>query len=354
MVQKKERNSNLELLRILAALFVIILHYNYPDGGKAFLHTQAMPQNYQILLIFEMLAICAVNIFVMISGYFLCTSTKVQVWKVIKLYIAVMFFSVLQYSLACLLGNNTFTVRRFLGHFIPANWYVSVYSGLYLISPYLNQILKGRTRSQFRFMLLLFFLILSVWPSGIEFFGEIIGFSPIALTPISRQGSNDGYTLINFILLYFIGAYFRLHEDDGPSAKKLRNGLVVYIACALLNTVYANFFLNHATSYCNPLVVIQTVAIFVVFQNIRIRSRAVNAIASCSFGVYLMHGFFYPFCQVEKHVTGNLWVIPIHAIVSVILIYAASALVYWVYQKLFTPVFAWLQRKLRFLSYDVA
>lgn len=354
MVQKKERNSNLELLRILAALFVIMVHYNNVGSGKAFLYTESLPVHHQLLLILEMLAICSVNIFVMISGYFLCTSTRVQVWKVIRLYLDVIFISVLRYFLYCILGTEDFNIVSLLHRFIPLSWYTAVYCGLYLLSPYLNRIIKDQTRAQFRVMLLIFFFVFSLWPSGVEFLSKVLDFSPNSLSPISASGSGDGYTLVNFILMYYIGAYCRLHEDKSTSAKKVRVGLIVYFACALLNTVYANFFLGRATSYCNPLVVIQTVAIFVVFQNIRIRSKAINTIASCSFGVYLMHSFFFPYCQIEKHITGNLWMIPIHAIVSAILIYAASALVYWVYQKLFTPVFAWLQRKLRFLSYDVA
>lgn len=93
--QKNTRQSNLELLRILATLFVVIVHYNNTGSGKAFLYTDAMPLHYEILLIFEMLAICAVNIFVMISGYFLCTSTQVKISKIALLYIDVIAISVL-------------------------------------------------------------------------------------------------------------------------------------------------------------------------------------------------------------------------------------------------------------------
>lgn len=35
----KDRNSNIELLRIVATVGVIILHYNNIESGKAFLYT---------------------------------------------------------------------------------------------------------------------------------------------------------------------------------------------------------------------------------------------------------------------------------------------------------------------------
>ena len=352
--QKNTRQSNLELLRILATLFVVIVHYNNTGSGKAFLYADDMPLHYEILLIFEMLAICAVNIFVMISGYFLCTSTHVKISKIALLYIDVIAISVLRYSLYCLMGETTFDPTAFLYRFIPLNWYVAVYTGLYLLSPYLNQIIKDKNISQFRFMLLIFFFVLSVWPSGVEFLSKALDFSPDSLSPISNQGSSDGYTLVNFILLYLLGAYFRLYSNKAPSTRKIIYALFVYLGCTILNTIYANFFFGRAASYCNPLVIIQTVAIFVIFQNLSIRSKAINSIASCSFGVYLMHSFFFRFCQIERFVTGNPLLIPVHIILSALLIYAASALIYRVYKKLFNPVFNIVEKKLCSLGYDVA
>ena len=67
-----------------------------------------------------------------------------------------------------------------------------------------------------------------------------------------------------------------------------------------------------------------------------------------------MHNFFFPYCQIEKYVTGSPWMIPVHAVICAVLIYAVCALIYGVYQKLFAPVFGWLQQKLSFLSYDAA
>lgn len=351
MAQTKERNSNLEMLRILAALFVIVIHYNDTGIGKALAYTEGMPSHYRMLLITKIFSICAVNIFVMISGYFSCTSTRVRVWKVIRLYIDVVFFLVLQYVMSCAFGYETFTVYSFFRSFLPVNWYVAVYSGLYLISPYLNRIVRELPRRQFRTMLLVFFFVFSIWPSGIDLFGKVFDFPSKALTPISSTSTGDGYTLVNFILLYFLGAYFRLHKTEAPTLKKSGFALLWYVVLTAVNTLYAVYSPGRAAAYCNPLVVVQTVAIFSVFQNLRFQSKAINAIASCSFGTYLLHTFFYRYCQIEKYVTGSLWLIPIHAITCAVLIYAVCALIYGSYQKLFAPVFAWLQRKLSFLTY---
>lgn len=353
MVQKNERNSNLELLRILAALFVIVIHYNDTGIGKALLYTEGMPLHYKLLLITKMFSICAVNIFVMICGYFTCTSTNVRVWKVIRLYIDVIFFLALEYVMRCALGNDVFSANSFFRNIIPANWYVAVYSGLYLISPYLNRIIRDLPRTQFRTMLLVFFFVFSIWPSGIDLLGKVFDFSSKALTPISSTSSGDGYTLVNFILIYSLGAYYRLHKNESPTLRKSVYALLVYFGITVINTLYAAYSPGRAAAYCNPLVVIQTAAIFAVFRNFRIQSKTINTIASCSFGTYLLHAFFFRFCQIERFVTGNPILIPVHIIVTAVLIYAVSALIYWIYQRAFHPIFTLLQRKLAFLTYDV-
>lgn len=351
---REERASNLELLRIIAALFVIIVHYNNTGSGKAFLYTEDMPTHYQILLLLEMAAICAVNIFVMISGYFLCTSKCVKIWKVIRLYIDVIFFSVLRYFLYCLLGEETFSISGFLERFIPLNWYVAVYSGLYLLHPYINQMIQGKDRRQFRFMLMVFGFVLSIWPSGMEFISKALDFSPKSLSPISNQGSGDGYTLANFVLMYLFGAYCRIHISKEISAKNRIVAANIYAICVILNTFYAKFFFGRAASYCNPLVIIQTIAIFVFFMNISLKSKVINWVASGSFAVFLMHSFFFPYCQIERFVTGNPFAIPVHIFITTIFIYAISTMINWGYQKIFGPLFKLGQMKLSFLTYDVS
>lgn len=347
-----QRQSNLELLRILAALFVVILHYNNSSIGKAFVYASDLKLHYEILLFFEAMSICAVNIFVMISGYFLCTAKQVKLWKVLRLYIDVIILSVLNYFMDCWLGSSTFSPKGIILSLIPKNWYVAVYSGLYLIFPYLNRIIQHSTRTQCRFMLLIFFFVLSIWPFGIQALGGLFNYSTTTMNPISLQGHGDGYTLVNFILLYLVGAYFRIFESKSRSVKKQYYAILIWVVCIVLGTILGNISSSSAFSYCSPLVIIQTVATFAVFQNMQFYSKTINVIASCSFGVYLFHQFFYQFCNIQRFVTGNPLLIPAHIVLCALLIYTASALIYWAYQKAFEPIFGWLKRKLDFLSYS--
>lgn len=86
----KERQSNIELLRIVAIIGVIILHYN---GEYAFDVVEQTGINCWILCSLESVFICAVNVFVLITGYFLSCTEKRNLWKAIELVVQRSFFS---------------------------------------------------------------------------------------------------------------------------------------------------------------------------------------------------------------------------------------------------------------------
>lgn len=64
----RARSSNIELLRIIAITFVLILHTRF-DGILA-VYDGGLTLSHICRFAFEALAIVGVNVFVMISGYF--------------------------------------------------------------------------------------------------------------------------------------------------------------------------------------------------------------------------------------------------------------------------------------------
>jgi len=203
----------MELLRIVATLFVIVLHYNNKNNGKAFVYTEALQMHYQILAWFEMLAICAVNIFVMISGYFMCHSRKVQVTKVFRLFLDTVFCNAIRYLLNCALKTTTFAVSNLLKFMIPLSWYVTVYAALYLLSPFINKLIRELTAGQFRILLCVLLAVFSVWPSALELITALTGIKLTSMCPLGTQGSGAGYTIVHFVVMYLVGAYLRMHAD---------------------------------------------------------------------------------------------------------------------------------------------
>ena len=83
MAERRERNSGIELLRILAAMGVIILHYNNAEIGGGLKYSSGW--NLLMLQLLQNTAICAVNVFVLISGYFLSRSGRRDCTKPLEL-----------------------------------------------------------------------------------------------------------------------------------------------------------------------------------------------------------------------------------------------------------------------------
>lgn len=65
----KMRESNIEILRIAVILGVIILHYNGENGGGLeYIYPNSL--NEIILVALESIFICAVDLFILITGCF--------------------------------------------------------------------------------------------------------------------------------------------------------------------------------------------------------------------------------------------------------------------------------------------
>ena len=128
---KKERRSNIELLRLLAMVGVIVVHYNGMTGieQNSLWSTDAPRFNALFLIILETVCICSVNVFVVISGFFQCKSNNRVLGKPLNLLLQLVLyrevFSTYTYLrvgeqkplLLNLIPNNYFVIRKH-GNFI--------------------------------------------------------------------------------------------------------------------------------------------------------------------------------------------------------------------------------------------
>ena len=91
MSNTKPRQLNMEILRIVAMLMIITLHY-LDKGGVLKEFTLKMGLNRELAWIIEALCMGSVNIYVLISGYFLSKS-EFKFKKVILLWAQILCYS---------------------------------------------------------------------------------------------------------------------------------------------------------------------------------------------------------------------------------------------------------------------
>lgn len=89
----KKRNLNLDMLRILCMFFVVTIHCLGRGGLIEGTAIKFGTVNYHLTQILNALLIVEVNCFVLISGYFLCTS-EFKLKKLVSVWGQTVFYSV--------------------------------------------------------------------------------------------------------------------------------------------------------------------------------------------------------------------------------------------------------------------
>ncbi|SFE02610.1 Surface polysaccharide O-acyltransferase, integral membrane enzyme [Chitinophaga sp. CF118] len=273
--EKVQRDSNIELLRIVL-MFMIIVHHLVTRGLKlrelgSGTYTPMSSTTFQILL--NSFIIVAVNTYVFISGYF---EIKFKIKVLISFLIQCLFYSILLYLIFVWLGLNVWSIKGFAMTFYflyKGWWFVPVYLTLYALSPMLNKGLAGMNQKQLICMIIVLLIL-----AHIKFvMGNFI--------------SDRGFGIYNFIFIYAVAHYCRNY------VKKVDYAWLWYTCCSLLifAMAYGLYLFGKPKitwavyNYNNPVMILSAVFLFYTFKNISIRSGLINSIAGLVFGTYLFH-----------------------------------------------------------------
>ena len=102
MKTKSKRLANVELLRVVAMLMVVMLHY-LGKGELLPVKNLHMDITGCVAWILESLSIVAVNVYVLISGYFL-VEAEFKPSKIVRLILQVLFYTILVTILSLAFG----------------------------------------------------------------------------------------------------------------------------------------------------------------------------------------------------------------------------------------------------------
>ena len=275
-----KRNYSLDLLKIVSIIFVIILHYNNGGMGGLLLNTQPGTSNFFIARFTEILTIIACNLFVLISGYFLCKSNKIKIRKIVDIVVLLIFYGIVIYAVSIYTGLtivNKDTLKLMLLT-IDDRWFINIYVLLYILHPYINKIISNINKKQHTILILICVFFFSCWSSVLE---------PQGILKLNTFVSDGGYGITNFIMFYFIGAYIRLYYDNKKMNKLVL--FIIYIYLSLLGTfIYYRF--PDAIRYNFIINVINSIIVFLIFKNIKItKGKTISKFAECSLAIYIIH-----------------------------------------------------------------
>lgn len=279
---KPLRQSNMELLRIVAMMMVLGVHANFLALGSPIKDIASMNSVWRVF--FESLCIGCVNLFVMLSGWFTITPK----WRsVFSLLFQVLFFIlVAQLFRSCYIEDIPFSPYETVMELLNGYWYVSAYLGVYLLSPVLNKFLQNSNLKEIGYILISFYIFQTL-------FGWIVNNDFIA----------KGYSTFSFIGLYVLAYWLRRIKD-----KIAINGLVLFIFSVIVNSIYYYLPVGDTClrmcSYTNPLNIIGCCGLLIWFSNLNIKlNRVINWLSASSFAVYLIHinpllgRFYLDYCK---------------------------------------------------------
>ena len=287
-----KRNANMELLRILSMLMVTMLHALGKSGLLIPLEG-SVPGNAWIAWIFEVLSIGAVNIFMLISGYYLIKS-EFRWKRLAELIFQVLFYTLGAFVVFVIIGGLTEEekdVYHILQYILPIHmdvyWFITSYVVIYALLPLIAAGVKGLTQKQLRNVILL----LLVYESVIK-----------SILPVALETDSKGYSPLWYLIVFLIGAYLRNYGFRILTCPW--KGWVTYAAFSALG--YAELvllFQIHArtgrlgeiqqisTHYNHVFVLIASVGIFSAFVNAKEMGegigRVIRTISPYALGVYL-------------------------------------------------------------------
>lgn len=229
-----------------------------------------------------------VDVFVLISGYFLVTDSGrlFNAVRILKFWGQVAAYSIGIYALLCIVGISELSAVQCIKALFPitfeAWWFASAYFVLYLLHPFLNMLLRNLNKRTYQALLV---MLLFMW----------------CIIPTLTGAKYQSNSLLWFVTLYFVAGYMRLHSTKQRfTVRRCFAAFAVFSALRYLSCVaimilgcrvpqvapYSLHFYNTQS----VLTLLSAVSLFAAFEKLDLGSRQwINRIASATFGVYLIH-----------------------------------------------------------------
>ncbi len=347
--EKKTRQANIELLRIVAMLMIIVLHYL--DKGEILVQftgeltvTQLLHRQVQIF------SIVAVNLYVLISGYFLVES-KFTVKKMVVLWAQVLFYAwgiAVVFILCGGVNVSEMGIYDWIPILMPVTgnhyWFATIYLALFAVSPFLNAAIRNMGKAQHRMAIVVMVTIFSLWNTILPF-----------TLPVS---DGEGMDLPWFVCLYLIAAYIRKY----PECIRIRKwmALLIYVSSAVLSVLlglgllWVDSFVGKLGGYAGNFfpynsffTLLGSIGLFLFFLQLRMKdgviSKCIVTLGASTFSVFLIHEHFFmrylwpQWFRVPEMVDSPLlW---LHMPGTVLMVFFACALIDLIRQWIFKFIF---------------
>lgn len=157
--KKQLRDSNLELLRIVAMLAIIASHYGF--WLTEAIKNDPVSSRTIFFTFFTCWGKLGINVFMLISGYFMCNKDT-NLYKWLKLLLQIYFYNIIIGGVFFATGYAPLTIGNIVEYVFPfrlnsIDYFTTSFLWFYLFIPFFNIISKNLSHQQHRTLLLLSF-----------------------------------------------------------------------------------------------------------------------------------------------------------------------------------------------------
>lgn len=332
-----KREPNFEVMRTVAMFFIVVYHCLTHGVGDGYGFSVGNPVTLSNLLFSDFILVfssIAVNLYVMVSGYFL-VELSFKMSRMVRTWAYACFYSVVITILFMSLQIEPFSIVSLGKSFFPistdAYWFVTQYIGLLILSPFLALLVKQLSHKQYLWLL----------TGG--------AFMCLAIIPDFPLGKRfhvaHGNSVWSFAYLFLVAGYIK-HYLKKVSMAKL-SAIVLFVI--LLTIGCEVFFGYHDDSIFlywfnyNGLPFILSVLVFIMIRQMQISEsgiwKVLVKLAPYTFGVYLIHdnlmvrGWLWP--TVSLTTVCDQWIYPFVVVGLCSLIFVVAALIDGIRKKLF-------------------
>ena len=276
----KQRNSNLELFRIFVMLSIIAHHYVVNSGVWNEIQAIEPTMNSLFYYLFGMWGKTGINCFVLITGWFMCTS-QITLRKFLKLLLEIEFYKIIIGIIFILVGKESFSSEWLLGLLPVRNiktGFVSSFLLFFLLIPFLNILVRNMTQKQHMLLMALLFFLYTI----------------LSTVPVFSVDMNY---VSWFCVLFVYASFMRMYDFPFKENNKTWLGLsLLCILVSIASVILIRFSPRRINPYwfvsdSNKLMALWTaICLFNFFRTLKMPNcRFVNEVAATTFGVLLIH-----------------------------------------------------------------
>lgn len=303
---KKNRIIYLDILRIMAAFAVIVIHVS-----TQFWHSESINSlNWIFMNFWNAISRWAVPVFVMISGcLFFSKNKEVKIKTIFKKYILRLLFAFIIWTIIYSIFSIVIYKKDFdtvIATFISGYyhmWYLFAIAGVYMAYPLLINIIKEEQKIKY-FLLIVFLLQFLI--SNIIKFGDILvpNLNNNTLTMVMNNiHSSFNYLIPGDVLgysFYFVlGYYLYNNELQKKHIKFVYIGSIISFLLTIIGSIVISKTLAKPSDaffgYFSINVLLMSCGVFLLLKNKLLNIKTINRqktitdLSDSCFGIYLSH-----------------------------------------------------------------